>query len=297
LSWIIIGFCLLVAAAYVFWRWNTQPVLTRVDAQLPETYIKQNLNSNRFSHQSVEQLLKRFVHKGRVDYAAWVEDEHALKQLDQYLAAVSKYSPENNPQKFELKNEQLIYWVHAYNAVVIKSILVNWPLSSVTDLKAPVEIIKGLGFFYNRKYVYGGQAYSLYQVENGKIFDGKNDPRVHFILNCGSGSCPVLRPRLPTGNELESFLAQAAREFVTDSKNLNIVDTEKKIYLSRIFKWYKSAFESFSSDNTLLGYILSIADDSLKNKLYEVKDYAIEYIEYDWSINDSGATDKERNCS
>lgn len=292
LSWFIVGFSVLVVATYVLWRWNTQPVLTRVDAQLPDTFVTQNSNNNRFSHQSIEQLLQKFVHKGRVDYASWFDNDQALKRLDRYLAAVAKYSPENSPKRFKNKNERLVYWVNAYNAVVIKSILDNWPLSSVTDLKAPVEIIKGLGFFYKQKYIYGGQAYSLYQVENGKIFDGENDPRVHFILNCGSGSCPVLRPQIPTGEELEPFLAQAAREFVADSKNLHIADSERTIYLSTVFKWNKNDFKSYSSDNTLLGYVLSIAGDSLKKRLIGAKDYRIEFIEYDWSINEAGSTNE-----
>jgi hypothetical protein len=37
--------------------------------------------------------------------------------------------------------------MYGYNAYVIKSVLDHWPLKSVTDVKAPVEAVKELGFF------------------------------------------------------------------------------------------------------------------------------------------------------
>ena len=286
LNLIVIIFIALIFVVYGFWRWNTQAVITKVSADLPDVFLQDGSEHQSFSHQSLAQLLTRFVEQGRVDYQAWSEDEQSLNQLDQYLAAVARFSPENAPQKFKHKNESLAYWVYAYNAVVIKSILNHWPLSSVNDLTTPVEIIKGLGFFYQQKYIYGGQAYSLYQIENGKIFDGESDPRVHFILNCGSESCPVLRPQLPTGEQLESFLAQAAKEFVADPKNLTIKHDEQTLYLSAIFKWNKNAFIKAVSGNNLVDYLLTISDDKVGRELFKARNYTIEFIEYDWSVND-----------
>lgn len=291
MSYFIVGFSLLTVVIYALWYWNTISDLSEVNPLLADLFVEEKKDPSHFSHQRIEQLLQKFVHNGRVDYSSWFSDSQSLELLDCYLASVSKYSPENSPEKFKTYNEKLIYWVHAYNAVVIKSILDNWPLSSVTDLKAPIEIIKGLGFFYKRKFIYGGRAYSLYHIENAKIFDTKSDPRIHFILNCGSEGCPMLRPQLPTGEELEFFLAKAAGEFVADSKNLHIADLEKVIYLSHIFKWYKSYFVNHSPDKTILGYVLLIADDSLKERLTKSNDYAIKYTNYDWSINDTSLKD------
>lgn len=282
---IIIG--LLLAGSYFFWKWNTQSEVIIINANVPD-----NFPEDGFSHQAFAELLARFVgDTGGVNYERWSQDQKSIGMLNQYLAAVAKYSPENSPQRFTHKNDTLTYWVYAYNAQVIKAILASWPISSVTDLKAPVEIIKGLGFFYKRKYIFGGKAYSLYVIENVKIFDGKGDPRVHFILNCGSGGCPVLRPQLPVGDDLEPFLVQSAKDFVNDEKNLKIDHANKRLHLSTIFKWYKSQFTAAAEhsenqkDSTLVDYIQSISEQPLRDQLETSKDYEIVFIDYDWSVN------------
>ena len=282
---ITVVFVTIVVAGYLFWRWDTHPVIVTITEPLAEDFPIDG-----FSHQAFEILLKKYVSSsGRVDYASWKHDPAALRQLDQYLAAVARYSPENQPHRFNELNSALIYWVQSYNAVVIRSILNHWPLSSVTELKAPVEIVRGLGFFYTRKFIFGGVAYNLYQVENEKIFSGKTDPRVHFILNCGSESCPALRPQLPTGKKLEVLLASAAREFVADQRNVAINHQQKTIALSTIFKWNKDDFikvvEAKDGNGTLVDYLLSIGDEGFIRQLESAGDYQIIYTEYDWSVN------------
>ena len=89
-------------------------------------------------------------------------------------------------------------------------------------MKAPIEFVKGFGFFYRQRFVFGEKAYSLYAIENDKVRNTYRDARIHFVLNCGSQSCPVLRPELPTGDELEPFLHQAAIDFVGEDRNVHI---------------------------------------------------------------------------
>ncbi len=276
---------LFVIIVFAFWKWNTQAVVISNSSNLPANFSKDT-----FSHQILATLLTRFVNKnGHVNYQAWFDDKSAVEQLHHYLTAVAMFSPENDPQRFKGKNDRLGYWVYSYNAQVIRSILDNWPLSSVTDLKAPVEIVQGLGFFYNRKFIFGGKEYNLYQVENGKIFDGEGDPRVHFILNCGSKSCPVLRPQLPVGDALEPFLVQSSQDFIENEKNLSIDHKNRRLYLSTIFKWYKDDFLQAVSNNhnnpSLIDYLRSISRDSFRTTLANINDYQISFIDYDWDIN------------
>ena len=268
------------------WRWNTQPQNHLVTARLPADFPLHG-----FSHRYFSDLLEKFVDgDGKVDYKAWLDDAQALQQLDQYLAAVARFSPDNAPQRFNEAHASLIYWVYAYNAQVIRTILRHWPLHSVTDLRAPVEIIEGLGFFYNQYYLFGGESYNLYQIENGKIFSGEADPRVHFILNCGSESCPILRPQLPLGEALEPFLQRAAEAFIAAPENLTIDTEGRRIYLSAVFKWYREDFlgavqTKGEAPPTLRAYLQQIASESLAQRLAEAKDYALTFRAYDWSLN------------
>ena len=183
------------------------------------------------------------------------------------LAAVVAFSPDSHPERFPAASDELVYWIQAYNAYVIRAVLERWPLASVTDVKAPIEAVRGLGFFYRLRYGFGGEYYSLFAVEHNIIRKRHRDARIHFVLNCGSESCPVLRPELPTGNALEETLAQAAADFVADPANVAIDHDARTITLSRIFKWFRKDFENdlrlrgLPVDNGLVDYVANVAPD------------------------------------
>ena len=117
-----------------------------------------------------EDLLGEFVNdSGEVAYTRWHNDADAVARLDAYLAAVAHYSPDATPSRFPGRNASLAYWMSAYNAHVIRSVLEHWPVRSVTDVRAPLEMVKGLGFFYRQRFTFGGESLSLYEVENDRI--------------------------------------------------------------------------------------------------------------------------------
>ena len=276
---------LLVLVAYLLNR----PQLNTIDADVPEGFP-----SDGFSHRVFEELLKTYVDSaGEVNYDAWHQFADANHKLDTYLAAVSLYSPENAAERFQSRNDSLAYWLYAYNGYVIRSVLNRWPLDSVTDVKAPVEVAKGYGFFYRQRYLFGGVAYSLYAVENEKVRAMYKDARIHFVLNCGSESCPVLRPELPTGDALEPLLQKAATDFVSDDRNVFIDHANKKIFLSEIFKWFEKDFVSdlrrrgLPTEHGVVGYVASVASEDRRDKLLLAVDFEVVYRDYDWSINKS----------
>lgn len=266
-----------------------RPRLVMIDAEIPE-----NFPADRFSHEVFERLLQSYVDEaGDVDYERWHRNDADLRNLDSYLAAASRFSPESTPDRFDRRQEELAYWLYAYNAYVIKSILDHWPLESVTEVKAPLEVFKGFGFFHRLRFVFGGKAYSLLAVENDIIRAIYRDARIHFVLNCGSGSCPVLRPELPVGDQLEPFLQQAATTFVSDKRNVRVDHDKRKIVLSSIFKWFKTDFvndlrrRGLPNDHGLIDYVASVAPISLRDELSRANDYKIVFVDYDWSVNQS----------
>lgn len=278
--------CLLYTLALLVLSGCAAVQVQSVTAPLPKDFPAQG-----FSHQAFEQLLQRFVVDSKVDYAAWYADPQAIAQLDSYLAAVAAYSPENAPQRFPTKNDGKAYWLHVYNALVIKAVLDHWPLESVNDVKAPLEIVQGYGFFYRLGFIVGGQKYNLYDIEKEKVLKQWNDPRAHFVLNCASSSCPVIRPSLPTGDALEPHLVKATQEFISNPNNVNIDHQTKQLHLSRIFEWYQSDFindlhrRSLPSPNGIVDYLIDAAPASLKASLQQAIAYKIDYVDYDWNLN------------
>ncbi len=245
-----------------------------------------------FPHESFEDLLRRFVSPdGYVDYESWHGDAGARQQLNAYLAAVARLSPVNAQERFPTERDTLAYWMYAYNAYVVWSVLDKWPLQSVTEVTAPVEIVKGLGFFYRRRFSFGGKFLSLYHVENEIIRKQYRDPRIHFVLNCGSESCPALRPELPAGDELLPFLERSTNEFLSDPKHVEIDHDRRRIRLSAIFKMYKSDFtddlraQGLPSDRGPVAWVEAAAPDGVREELVRARDYVVDYKDFDWAIN------------
>ncbi|NOX35708.1 MAG: DUF547 domain-containing protein, partial [Deltaproteobacteria bacterium] len=124
-----------------------------------------------------------------------------------------------------------------------------------------------------------GRTVSLDHIEQDILRTEFKDPRVHFVINCASKSCPPLLNEPYEGRDLEDQLNTRAKEFINDKKNIFIKGNT--LFTSRIFKWFEEDF----SDNPL-GFIKSFASGKLKEKLSASgKNIKIGYLSYDWSLN------------
>jgi hypothetical protein len=266
-----------------------RPQFIPVGADIPVDFP-----TDTFSHRDFESLLEKYVDQdGNVDYVRWLGSPESVSTLNGYLAAVSAYSPDATPERFSSSSEKLAYWLYGYNAYVIKSVLDNWPLESVTDVKAPLEIIKGMGFFHRLRFQFGGKPYSLLSVENNIIRKKFRDARIHFVLNCASESCPPMRPTLPTGDALDALLTAAATEFVNDPGNVSVDHGNRQVVLSTIFKWFRKDFlndlakRGLPSERGLIDYVSSEASEMLRAELDAASGYEVVFRDYDWSLNGS----------
>ena len=225
------------------------------------------------------ELVRKYTVDGgeKVDYETWKNSPQDLAALDRQVALIARVSPVSHPELFLTRAGQRSYWINTYNTLVLRAVLEYWPLESVRDVKISVSsrVVPGKGFFYDRKVVVGGDETSLYKLEK-EVLRNQKDPRLHFALNCGSESCPVLRPWEWTDDQLD----EAAREFINNSDNVSIEGEE--LYLSSIFKWYKKDFPK-----DLQGYLQQYADPGLDEQLQAAKDnkYRTRYRTYDWSLN------------
>jgi len=232
-----------------------------------------------YSDKPFLELVRKYIVEGgeKVDYEAWKDSPEDLAALDRQVALIARVSPVSHPELFPTKAEQRSYWINTYNTLVLQAVLEYWPLESVRDVKISVtsRVIPGKGFFYDRKVVVGGEKTNLYKLEK-EVLRNQKDPRLHFALNCGSESCPVLRPWEWTDDQLD----EAAREFINKSENVSIEGEE--LYLSSIFKWYKKDFPK-----DLHSYLQQYAEPGLNEQLQAAKDrkYRTRYRTYDWSLN------------
>ena len=241
--------------------------------------LSTDVESPRYSDRIYFDLVRKYTVDGgeKVDYAAWKNSAEDLKLLDLQVAMIATISPVSHPALFPIRAMQRAYWINSYNTLILHAVLEYWPLESVRDIKISVSsrVVPGKGFFYDRKIVVGGKETNLYKLEK-EMLRTQKDPRLHFALNCGSESCPVLRAWEWTDEQLD----EAAREFVNNPQNVTVKN--EKLYLSSIFKWYRKDFPK-----DIPAYLHQYADADLAQQLQTAKDgkHPKRYQTYDWSLN------------
>ncbi len=180
------------------------------------------------------ELQKYVTDEGWVDYAAWDKD---TTQLVKYLDLLETHHP-NDANWSE--DEQLAYWINAYNAYTVKLILDNWPLESIKDIRP-----NGTGFInsvWDVKFIeIEGHKYDLNNIEHGIIRPKFEDNRIHVAVNCASVSCPPLINEAFTAERLDEQLDAAVTAFLEGPRNELVEGRQPKI--SSIFKWYSKDFE------------------------------------------------------
>ena len=220
------------------------------------------------------QLLQRYVDReGRVDYAALKASTEDRRRLDQLVKYIAEISPAKAPASFP-SDEAKVYYLNAYNVLVWKSVVDRiGRVPPFTNVDADKE-----AFFYRTKFSVGGEALSLSELEGKVIRPRFADPRVHMALNCASGGCPVL-PREPfAADKLDLQLVREARRFCNEARNVAPSSDGTSVKLSRIFDWYKDDFGG--APDKVLAWINRYRTAPI------LPGAKIDYLEYDWTLND-----------
>lgn len=169
--------------------------------------------------------------------------------------------------------EKLAFWINAYNFLAIKIVADHYPLKSIRDL----------GSFFRPVWkmdagTIGGREYSLDEIEHGILRKQFVEPRIHFAIVCASLSCPDIRKDVYLAPELEEQLDGQTRTFLSNpTKGMRLDAASKKALLSMIFSWFGDDFEKSGGVWQFL--------KRYRPGLGPGKDYAIEYLPYNWDLN------------
>ncbi|MGB1242908.1 MAG: DUF547 domain-containing protein [Chitinophagales bacterium] len=203
-------------------------------------------------------FLKKYVSGGLVSYKSIKKGE--IKQLAEQIAAVdlSKSS----------SLEKQAFYINSYNILVVKSLL---------DTNIPSSPLDVLGFFDARKHPVAGQSLTLDELEKGKLFGLKKDARFHFAAVCGAKGCPQIETFAYSPSNLNAQLNRQTKKALNNTSFTRVNETEKKVELSEIFKWYESDFTQ--GGKSVIEYINQYRNTPIPT------DYAVTYYPYDWKVN------------
>ena len=205
----------------------------------------------------------------KVNYKAWQKDPRhkqamALLEKDETSAYLSK-------------EQQLSFWINAYNLLVIDLIVREAPTESVQDLGGIVS-----DPWNDYAWLIDGLEYTLNDVQQ-QVIRPLREPRAFFALSCGAISCPNLK-RTPYGQDyLYTQLEKQTLKFI--SNNLKAVRIEKaeekngivqgkdKAFLSQLFLWHQQDLEGGNPARFIGQYIPM---DNTE---------ASDYMDFDWKLN------------
>jgi hypothetical protein len=189
----------------------------------------------------------------------------------------------------------LAFWLNLYNALLIHAALSAGIRRNM--MEAP-HLFQRLG------YQVAHLHFSLDAIEHGILRENRGHPlrlglpqlmlwdprhalvlrpmdlRIHFALNCGAASCPVIRPYDPA--QLDPQLNAAARSFLL-SNALRIAEPPAKgVLMSRIFLWYARDFGL--RPRAQFERALSFLPPDDTHDLLAASSLGLRYAPYDWSL-------------
>jgi len=206
---------------------------------------------------SWDHMLKTYVNASAlVDYPRWKQQDPG--SLDAYLAGLAKPAPAN-ASKAAL--------INAYNALVVRWVIENYPVESIWQTPHP---------FTQARHVVNGEKVSLDGIE-GRLRQ-LGDPRIHAALVCAARSCPPLRREAYTDDRLDQQLDDNLRTWLANP-SLNQFDAATHTArVSEIFKWYQGDFVASA------GSVEKFLEKYAPRQFTIQK---VEYITYRWGLNDA----------
>lgn len=223
------------------------------------------------------------------------------KNLDKFVSAVANADlkrfpvftslpkvPEGQVAKpedlkpIEDRSWEMVFWVNAYNGLVLKTIADAYPVNAVADIK---------NFDTAKTHVVAGQKYSLAELRQ-KI--GQMEPRALFALTDGTSSGPKLAPRVYRWDGFSQALEAAADAFVNDARNITLDRIQNRVSVNEFLTEVDAAFKPKNSRRKWDGirYVLASYTDARANKSYfDTGTYEINFLPRDRGLNNWTHTD------
>ncbi len=211
-----------------------------------------------FTHMA-DVFFGRYVEAGQVAYAMASKSEQ-LGDLVSFIGSFDYEMLEGDAQK--------AYLINAYNLLVIKGVLDDYPINSV---------LKVYGFFDQKEHRVAGCQMTLDHLEKTVILPRFQDPRLHFALACSALSCPPLDDGAFTPDQLDSQLDILTRASINDQMFIRV--TDEQVRLSQIFDWYLDDFGGNRRG------VLAFVNQYREEKLDPAS--KVSYYPYDWTLNDA----------
>ena len=243
-------------------------------------------------HRPFDEILDIYVRDGLVYYFA-LKQERA--KFDRYVQAIADVSAET--LKGWPRDRQLAYWINAYNAFVLRTVIDSYPIRGRAADYPSNSIRQISGAFERRTHRAGGRTLTLDAIERD-VIGGFGEPRALLALGRGALDSPRLKSEAFTAERLESQLATMTSELVTRRELVYVDVAGDRVSVNALFSWREALFAKPLADRAPAVYaarspieraVMTLISPLLvptEAEFVRKNTFRMVFHEFDWRLND-----------
>ncbi|MBI1874976.1 MAG: DUF547 domain-containing protein [Acidobacteria bacterium] len=242
-------------------------------------------------HDSFDEILDLYVRDGLVYYAALRKERG---KLDRYVANLGQAAGLEAGRGS--KAHELAFWINAYNAFVLQTVIDHYPIRGKFDQYPPDSLRQVPGAFERLAHKAGGRTVTLDAIEK-TILPAYQDPRVYLALGRGAVGSGRLLSEAYRGERLEDQLQLVRGEMVQRREVFRIDTLTREIAVTPIVGWHEAEFVSaygsnearLESRSPIERAILAFVGPHLmpnERDFIAENQFSVKYLDLDWHLND-----------
>jgi hypothetical protein len=242
-------------------------------------------------HRAFDEILDLNVRDGLVYYRAL---QSGRAQLDRYIASLDVPSATYESWSKEAK---MAFWLNAYNAIVLQTVINRYPIRGKSDLYPSSSIRQIPGAFDTLKHRAASRSVTLDEIEKTLLPDFQ-DPRLHLTLGRGAIGSGRLRSEAYTAERLAAQLDDVQKEFASETNMIKIDRDAGRIAVTAIVSWnsdhFIKAYDTGANgplaqrspiERALIAFIKPHLLP-LEREFVEQNTFSVTYQPFDWRLND-----------
>lgn len=242
-------------------------------------------------HRAFDEILDLNVRDGLVYYRAL---QSGRAQLDRYIASLDVPSATYESWSKEAK---MAFWLNAYNAIVLQTVINRYPIRGKSDLYPSSSIRQIPGAFDTLKHRAASRSVTLDEIEKTLLPDFQ-DPRLHLTLGRGAIGSGRLRSEAYTAERLPAQLDDVQKEFASETNMIKIDRDAGRIAVTAIVSWnsdhFIKAYDTGANgplaqrspiERALIAFIKPHLLP-LEREFVEQNTFSVTYQPFDWRLND-----------
>jgi hypothetical protein len=243
-------------------------------------------------HKPFDEILDIYVRDGLVYYYA-LRQERA--KFDRYVQALGDVSADTVAKWPPAR--QLAYWINAYNAFVLRTVIDAYPIRGKAK-EYPANSIRQIpGAFEKRTFRAGGRQLTLDALERD-VIGGFNDARALLALSRGAVGGSRLKSEAFTADRLDQQLTTMTSELVTRRVLVQVDPGSNQLSVNPMFSWREALFSRSLADQAPAIYatrspleraVLALIDPLIvpnEAEFLRKNEFRMVFHDFDWRLND-----------